>query len=205
MCVSATGLIGTAPSKELLDIWNEREGKLVKEGPDAITLGGVLHTRPLALLPEPKGALLGQVAKDSEDWKRIAGEAARTIPGYVAILQRTVESACAAEDMCKWELNVVGSDQGRHETVSSFSVSSPLMRLFWDSSQCQIKRAGNDWPSCMRRPGMMQAGERRQLRHQESDQGLQSVLPRCAPHAWAHSWPHMKCPIRYENGRHRAV
>ncbi len=82
----AAGLIGTAPSKELLDIWNEREGKLVEDGPDAVTLGGVLHTRPLALLPEPTGALLGKVAKDSEDWKRIAGEAARTIPGYDAIL-----------------------------------------------------------------------------------------------------------------------
>jgi formamidase len=75
------GLIGTAPSKELLDIWNEREGKLVSDGPNAVTLGGVLHTRPLALLPEPKGALLGKVPKDSPDWERIAKEAARTIPG----------------------------------------------------------------------------------------------------------------------------
>ena len=71
----------------------------MEDGPDAITLGGVLHTRPLALLPEPKGALLGQVAKDSEDWKRIAGEAARTIPGYLTPLQPTVESACAAQSM----------------------------------------------------------------------------------------------------------
>ena len=42
---------------------------------------GCLHTRPLALVPEPVGALLGTVPKDSADWKRIAGEAARTIPG----------------------------------------------------------------------------------------------------------------------------
>lgn len=41
------GLIGTAPSKELLDIWNEREDALVAAGPEATTLGGVLHTRPL--------------------------------------------------------------------------------------------------------------------------------------------------------------
>jgi formamidase len=53
----------------------------VSDGPDAVTLGGVLHTRPLALLPEPKGALLGKVPKDSPDWERIAKEAARTIPG----------------------------------------------------------------------------------------------------------------------------
>ena len=51
------------------------------DGPDKVTLGGVLHTRPLALLPEPTGALLGKVPKDSANWKRIAGEAARTIPG----------------------------------------------------------------------------------------------------------------------------
>lgn len=45
------GLIGTAPSQELLDIWNEREGALVQAGPEGTTLGGVLHTRPLACLP----------------------------------------------------------------------------------------------------------------------------------------------------------
>ena len=56
------------------------------DGPDKVTLGGVLHTRPLALLPEPTGALLGKVPKDSADWKRIAGEAARTIPGRVTCM-----------------------------------------------------------------------------------------------------------------------
>lgn len=47
------GLIGTAPSQELLDIWNEREKKLVDDGEKNITLGGVLHTRPLGRLPAP--------------------------------------------------------------------------------------------------------------------------------------------------------
>jgi len=75
------GLIGTAPSKELLDIWNTREKKLVSDGPDAVTLGGVLHTRPLACLPEPKGACLGKVPLNTPEWARIAGEAARTVPG----------------------------------------------------------------------------------------------------------------------------
>jgi formamidase len=45
------GLIGTAPSKELLDIWNQRERALVEAGPEGTTLGSVLHTRPLAPLP----------------------------------------------------------------------------------------------------------------------------------------------------------
>ena len=44
------GLIGTVPSQRLLDIWNERERKLVSDGPDALTLGGCLHTRPMGML-----------------------------------------------------------------------------------------------------------------------------------------------------------
>jgi hypothetical protein len=43
----AAGLIGTAPSQELLEIWNTREAALVEAGPEGTTLGGVLHTRPL--------------------------------------------------------------------------------------------------------------------------------------------------------------
>lgn len=75
------GLIGTAPSKELLDIWNERERALVKSGPEAFSLGEVLHTRPLVALPKSKGALLGSIEPGSSEWERIAAEAARTIPG----------------------------------------------------------------------------------------------------------------------------
>jgi formamidase len=41
----------------------------------------VLHTRPLAGLPNAKGAMLGKVAQGSDEWKRIAAEGARTIPG----------------------------------------------------------------------------------------------------------------------------
>ncbi|GLC40021.1 hypothetical protein PLESTB_001519800 [Pleodorina starrii] len=75
------GLIGTAPSHELLKIWNDRERTLVEGGEGSTTLGGVLHTRPLALLPEPKGAMLGGLPADSAEWARVAAEAARTIPG----------------------------------------------------------------------------------------------------------------------------
>ena len=74
------GLIGTAPSQELLDMWNEREGRLCKEG-EASQLASVLHTRPLALLPEPKGALLGGLPEGTAAWTKVASEAARTIPG----------------------------------------------------------------------------------------------------------------------------
>lgn len=75
------GLIGTAPSKELLDIWNSREATLEKNGPHSIKLCDVLHTRPLANLPTMEGAVLGMVKKGTSEWERIAAEAARTIPG----------------------------------------------------------------------------------------------------------------------------
>ena len=41
------GLIGTAPSQELLEMWNKREKALVDAGEKAVSLGTVLHTRPL--------------------------------------------------------------------------------------------------------------------------------------------------------------
>jgi formamidase len=80
------GLIGTAPSAELLKMWNDREATLVAEEGTAMekTLCGCLATRPLAVsihvcyrikmyptfllmlvsfqcLPEPKGAMLGKL------------------------------------------------------------------------------------------------------------------------------------------------
>mmetsp|Transcript_37629 Transcript_37629/g.53067 ORF Transcript_37629/g.53067 Transcript_37629/m.53067 type:complete len:452 (-) Transcript_37629:3279-4634(-) len=83
------GLIGTAPSHELLKMWNERESALCDEEgtPAEKTLCGCLSTRPLACLPEPKGAMLGQLGhfKDKqgkdEAWDEVAKEAARTVPG----------------------------------------------------------------------------------------------------------------------------
>ena len=73
------GLIGTAPSAELLGIWNARERGLV-EGPEP-TLASVLHTRPLAALPETKGACLGLIPEGTPEWARVAAEGARTVPG----------------------------------------------------------------------------------------------------------------------------
>ncbi|MCO5588820.1 hypothetical protein L7F22_042780 [Adiantum nelumboides] len=75
------GLIGTAPSRELLHIWNTRERDLVESSADAVTLASVLHTRPLALLPTAHGALLGKIKAGTPLWEDVAREAARTIPG----------------------------------------------------------------------------------------------------------------------------
>jgi formamidase len=60
------GLIGCAPDAKLLDEWNRRESELAK-----------LETQGLsALPPEPRGALLGTLAR--AEWPRAAREAART-------------------------------------------------------------------------------------------------------------------------------
>ncbi|EME29332.1 formamidase [Galdieria sulphuraria] len=75
------GLIGTAPSKELLEIWNERERKLLEEDIEKMSLAAVLHHRPMAMLPEPKEALLGAISPKSAEFELIAEEAARPIPG----------------------------------------------------------------------------------------------------------------------------
>lgn len=64
------GLMGTAPSKELLAKWNKREAALIATDPHRVP--------PLALPPEPKDAVLGGVPK--KDFDRVASEAARTAP-----------------------------------------------------------------------------------------------------------------------------
>jgi formamidase len=75
------GILGTAPSHELLEEWNRRERELVERGPDAPT--GVNHETgeaepPLALPPEPNGVLLGSM--EGEELEEAAQKAARTIP-----------------------------------------------------------------------------------------------------------------------------
>jgi formamidase len=64
------GLIGCAPSHELLAQWNARESLLIETGGERVP--------PLALLPNAQGALLGTVPE--VDKKQIAAHAARTVP-----------------------------------------------------------------------------------------------------------------------------
>ncbi|XP_073107930.1 uncharacterized protein [Elaeis guineensis] len=75
------GVVGTAPSPELLSIWNEREKKLAEDGPGSLTVCEVVHQRPLVSLPTPKNCLLGLIEEGTPKWERIANEAARTVPG----------------------------------------------------------------------------------------------------------------------------
>src|SRR5690606_7754134 len=64
------GVMGTAPSHELLAKWNARERALIETDPNRVP--------PLALPPEPDGAILGAVPESEFD--RVAREAARTAP-----------------------------------------------------------------------------------------------------------------------------
>jgi formamidase len=80
--ITYSGLIGTAPSPELLKLWNDREKTLVDEEGTELekTLCGCLMTRPLACLPEAKGAMLGTLGHfldksgNDEEWDRVANE-----------------------------------------------------------------------------------------------------------------------------------
>ena len=66
------GLIGTAPSAELLATWNEREGALIEAHGVSVP--------PVAYPHEPIGTYIGQYL-DADLYRKIAKEGARTIPG----------------------------------------------------------------------------------------------------------------------------
>ena len=64
------GLMGTAPSADLLATWNHREAELIATDPD--------RTPPLAFPPEPENAYLGEMDADASG--QAVREAARTVP-----------------------------------------------------------------------------------------------------------------------------
>src|SRR6516225_8388634 len=64
------GLMGTAPSAELLAKWTKRETDLIKTDPHRVP--------PLALPPLPDSAILGSLK--GAEFDRVASEAARTAP-----------------------------------------------------------------------------------------------------------------------------
>ncbi len=83
------GIVGCAPSAELLAEWNRREQALIDTFPDRLP--------PLGLPPDPTHAILGTLEPGSSEFDRIANEAARTVPprehgGNVDIKNLTVGS-----------------------------------------------------------------------------------------------------------------
>ncbi|MDX2272088.1 MAG: acetamidase/formamidase family protein [Cyanobacteriota bacterium] len=75
--ITHPGLIGCAPSHELLATWNKREKALVDAG-NAAALPWKPQIPPLAALPNPQNAVLGSLT--GADFERVAQEAARTVP-----------------------------------------------------------------------------------------------------------------------------
>lgn len=69
---SHPGLIGTQPSRELLDSWNKREGQLIAAHEGCIPA--------VALPPNAVGAYVGQDGIDDATLEKIKSEGARTIP-----------------------------------------------------------------------------------------------------------------------------
>lgn len=68
--LSHPGLIGCAPSQDLLNEWNRREQDLIDTDPDRVP--------PLALPPDPERALAGTASGADRD--KIAEEGCRTVP-----------------------------------------------------------------------------------------------------------------------------
>ncbi|NBD32357.1 MAG: acetamidase/formamidase family protein [Cyanobacteria bacterium] len=68
--ITHPGLIGCAPSHELLAKWNKRERDLVATDPNRVP--------PLATLPNPENAVLGGLKGSA--FEEAAAEAARTVP-----------------------------------------------------------------------------------------------------------------------------
>lgn len=65
------GILGTAPSPEVLKTWNDREGQLISE---------CSHMdKVVALPPEPKNVHVGAAETDIKD--KVGREGARTVPG----------------------------------------------------------------------------------------------------------------------------
>ncbi|KAG5335257.1 hypothetical protein C0989_001680, partial [Termitomyces sp. Mn162] len=83
------GIIGTAPSAELLDKWNKREEKLIADHPNAIP--------PLGNVPNPKGVYIGQDIPEDQETK-IALQGARTFPG------RENGGNCDIKDLSKYPM-----------------------------------------------------------------------------------------------------
>lgn len=81
--ITHPGLIGCAPSQELLDTWNQREQALVDKGDSGWGPPWKPPIPPYAALPNPNYAVLGKLGSyvnKGPEFDRVAAEAARTVP-----------------------------------------------------------------------------------------------------------------------------
>lgn len=81
--ITHPGLIGCAPSQELLNTWNQREQALVDKGDSGWGPPWKPPIPPYAALPNPNYAVLGKLGSyvnKVPEFDRVAAEAARTVP-----------------------------------------------------------------------------------------------------------------------------
>lgn len=81
--ITHPGLIGCAPSQDLLNTWNQREQTLVDKGESEGGPPWKPKIPPYAALPNPNYAVLGKLgsyADKGPEFDRVVSEAARTVP-----------------------------------------------------------------------------------------------------------------------------
>lgn len=81
--ITHPGLIGCAPSQDLLNTWNQREQTLVNKGDSGWGPPWKPKIPAYAALPNPNYAVLGKLgnyANKGPEFDRVAAEAARTVP-----------------------------------------------------------------------------------------------------------------------------
>ena len=110
------GLMGTAPSSELLKTWNKREGDLIATDPQRVP--------PLALPPEPDAAILGSLT--GTDFDRVAPA---RLPRARTAATRTSRTsprarACSTRCTCPGRTSPWGTCTSPRGTVRSRSAAA---------------------------------------------------------------------------------
>jgi hypothetical protein len=94
--LSHPGLIGCAPSAELLAMWNKREAELIATNPNRLP--------PLAAPPNPQSALAGKLQGAAAE--RVAKEGARTVPHPGSFSPLVLRAAASVRVQSQWWSNV---------------------------------------------------------------------------------------------------
>ena len=110
------GLMGTAPSAELLARWNAREQALIDTDPNRVP--------PLALPPEPEFAVLGSLPES--EYARVAGEAAAR--AAVAAKSAAVGSLASRSAACRRRAARAGSRPAARPSQRRASRRTPSAR-----------------------------------------------------------------------------
>ena len=158
------GLAGCAPSRELLERWNEREQELIDKheaDPESIPNHPTGEAEPgVANPPTPEGALMGEM--DPDDAADAAEEAARTVPprehgGNHDIKDLSIGSTVyfpVYVEGAKFALGDFHASQGDGEITFCGAIEMPgWIELKVDVIKDGMEKMGTDYP--MFKPGYM--------------------------------------------------